>query len=400
MNKGCSIPVLLVRAGFIFFSSFIISLVSITGVEAQQIVTLHYIERVIDRPPVLSNLHALPEDQGLIGTRLGVADVNATGKFTKHEIKLVEHILQPEDSLADLADEINDKNIQIIANLPIDDLLELANYPWKSEFLIINSVETDNSLRSEKCHKSILHTIPSRAMLSDALAQFLLLKRWQKWFLVEGGHENDQKFASALRKSAKKFGAEIVEDKKWLFDADMRRNAQSEVPPFTQGSEYDVIVVADESGDFGDYLLYHTWYPRPVVGTHGMFPVAWHPVVEQYGATQLQNRFKKMAKRPMNDVDYAAWLAVSSLGEAVIRGNKKTASEVKKYLLSDAFRVAAFKGRALSFRTWSGQMRQPIPLVHRGAVVSMSPQPGFLHQRTELDTLGFDTNNVARCGEK
>ncbi|MEH6547788.1 MAG: ABC transporter substrate-binding protein, partial [Sneathiella sp.] len=308
MIERCSVPVMLGRALCIVFFLFVITSIFITNAGANPTVTLHYIERVIDRPPVLSNLHALPEDQGLFGARLGTADVNATGKFTNHEITLVEHILQPDDSLAALADEINAESMQIIANLPADDLLELANFPWKNDVVIINTIEKDNSLRSEKCHQNVLHTIPSRAMLSDALAQFLLLKRWQKWFLIEGGQVEDQQFASALRNSAKKFGAEIVGDKKWLFDADMRRNAQSEVPPFTQGSEYDVVVVADESGDFGDYLLYHTWYPRPVVGTHGMFPVAWHPVVEQYGATQLQNRFKKLANRPMNDVDYAAWL--------------------------------------------------------------------------------------------
>ena len=399
MKLGHPLPATLTRVICFVLSSFIFTLISFTSVRANPAVTLHYIERVIDRPPVLSNLHALPGDQGLFGARLGVADVNATGKFTNHEIRLVEHILQPLDSLVDLAAEINDESLLIIANLPIGDLLELAKFPWNGDILILNTVEKDDSLRSENCRENVVHTIPSRAMLSDALAQFLLLKRWQKWFLIEGGHENDQQFSKALRNSAKKFGAKIVEDKKWLFDADMRRNAQSEVPPFTQSSEYDVVVVADEAGDFGDYLLYHTWYPRPVVGTQGMFPVAWHPVVEQYGATQLQNRFKKMAKRPMNDVDYAAWLAVSSIGEALIRGNKKTAADVKTYILSDAFRVAAFKGRALSFRPWSGQMRQPIPLVHHGAVVSMSPQPGFLHQRTDLDTLGFDSGNIARCGE-
>ncbi|USG60311.1 ABC transporter substrate-binding protein [Sneathiella marina] len=393
-------PATLGKFLFIAFSYCVFTLIFVTGTKAEPTVTLHYIERVIDRPPVLSNLHALPEDQGLLGARLGVSDVNATGKFTNHEIRLIEHILEPEDNLSDLASKINGENIHIIANLPSADLLELANFPWKNEAVIINTVEKDNSLRREKCHKNVLHTIPSRAMLSDALAQFLLLKRWQNWFLVEGVHEGDRHFALALRDSAKKFGAKIVDEKKWVFDADMRRSAQSEVPPFTQGSEYDVVVVADESGDFGDYLLYHTWYPRPVVGTQGMFPTAWHPVVEQYGATQLQNRFKKLAKRPMNDVDYAAWLAVSSIGEAVIRGNKKSAIDIKTYLFSDAFRVAAFKGRALTFRPWSGQMRQPIPLVHRGAVVSMSPQPGFLHQRTELDTLGLDSSNVARCGEK
>jgi hypothetical protein len=36
------------------------------------------------------------------------------------------------------------------------------------------------------------------------------------------------------------------------------------------------------------------------------------------------------------------------------------------------------------------QLRQPILLSDGRTVVSISPQPGFLHQVTELDTLGLD----------
>jgi len=37
-----------------------------------------------------------------------------------------------------------------------------------------------------------------------------------------------------------------------------------------------------------------------------------------------------------------------------------------------------------------GQLRQPILLADARALVSVSPQPGFLHQYSELDTLGID----------
>jgi hypothetical protein len=35
-------------------------------------------------------------------------------------------------------------------------------------------------------------------------------------------------------------------------------------------------------------------------------------------------------------------------------------------------------------------MRQPVLLAGPRSLVSVSPQEGFLHQRTPLDTLGFD----------
>jgi ABC transporter substrate binding protein (PQQ-dependent alcohol dehydrogenase system) len=54
------------------------------------------------------------------------------------------------------------------------------------------------------------------------------------------------------------------------------------------------------------------------------------------------------------------------------------------------FSVAAFKGQRLTLRDWNLQLRQPILLADGRMVVSVSPQEGFLHQVSELDTLGVD----------
>src|SRR3712207_7940770 len=51
--------------------------------------------------------------------------------------------------------------------------------------------------------------ISSRAMLADGLAQYLVAKRWRRWFLVIGPHEGDRLYAQAVRRAAKRFGAEI-----------------------------------------------------------------------------------------------------------------------------------------------------------------------------------------------
>jgi ABC transporter substrate binding protein (PQQ-dependent alcohol dehydrogenase system) len=44
----------------------------------------------------------------------------------------------------------------------------------------------------------------------------------------------------------------------------------------------------------------------------------------------------------------------------------------------------------LTFRDWNGQLRQPVLIVAPRMLISVSPQEGFLHQVTELDTLGID----------
>jgi ABC transporter substrate binding protein (PQQ-dependent alcohol dehydrogenase system) len=166
---------------------------------------------------------------------------------------------------------------------------------------------------------------------------------------------------------------------------------QRQLPVFTQNApEHDVILVADESDVFGEYLPYQTWNPDLTAGTHGLVPTAWHRAHEQWAGTQMQNRFEKHAGRWMRERDYTAWLGVRALGEAVTRTNSNDPDVIRDYLRSDQFQLGAFKGEALSFRPWNQQMRQPILLAAPRILVSVSPQEGFLHQRTPLDTLGFD----------
>ncbi|MEM6491314.1 MAG: branched-chain amino acid ABC transporter substrate-binding protein, partial [Pseudomonadota bacterium] len=221
--------------------------------------------------------------------------------------------------------------------------------------------------------------------------QFLLKKRWSDVAMIVGPQPQDAAYAEALRASATKLGLSVVAEKDWRFDADMRRKAAQEVPLFTQDLEgHDVLLVVDEIGDFARYILFNAWSPRPVVGSEGLVATAGSPAVEQWGAAQLQNRFRKFAERSMGARDYAAWAAARSIGEAVTRAQTAEADALRDFILSDKFGLAGFKGRPLSYRAWNGQLRQPIPLAHPRALAALAPIEGFLHERTELDTLGVD----------
>ena len=112
--------------------------------------------------------------------------------------------------------------------------------------------------------------------------------------------------------------------------------------------------------------------------------------MEQWGATQLQNRFMKKFSRRMTALDMQAWSAARMIGEAVTRTKSGGAQAVRTYLLSPDFALAAFKGQKLTLRPWNLQLRQPILLSDGRNITSISPQEGFLHQVSELDTLGYD----------
>jgi len=374
-----------------------------TGQPTPATVDIAYLTQVVDHAPPLSLLDTVPADEGLQGARLGIDDNNTTGTFTQQKFVLSEVVVpQDEDVVAAFRKLAAAGQKVFVADLPRATLLAIADLPEAKGTVIFNVQARDDALRGADCRPNVLHVIPNRAMLADALAQYLAWKQWRRWYLIAGTGEGDKFYAEAIKRAAQKFGAKIVEERSYDGGSTARRTdtghalIQKQMPVLTQGADYDVLVVADESDLFGEYLPYRSFRPRPVVGTQGLVATAWHRTHEQWGGTQLQNRFEKLAKRPMTERDYAGWLAVRSVGEAATRTMKTDAASLETFIRGDDFGVAGFKGQKLSFRQWDGQLRQPILLAAARTLVSVSPQEGFLHQRSELDTLGFDQPE-AKC---
>ena len=359
-------------------------------------VPIAYLELEIERPPVLTNLDPIPADLGRMGAHLGLADNATTGGFMGHNYSLHDVVVPLGDDWLEAARAVLADHRIVVVNAPAEALLALADLPEAQSALIFNASAEAEALREGACRANLLHTMPSYAMRADALMQFLISKRWGDLVMITGQRESDMAFAEALRNSATKFGARIRAEKEWDMSSDMRRNIGQEFPVFTQDfPSHHVMLVADEAGDFGPFLEFNAWEPRPVAGSSGARPDAWSDRVEAYGAAQLQLRFKRLADRPMGAVDYAAWAAVRAVGEAVTRTGSNDAGEIRAYILSDAFELAAFKGAAITFRDWNGQMRQPMPVATKTALVAMTPMPGFLHEVSTLDTLGRDRPETA-----
>ncbi len=360
--------------------------------KAKQIINIAYLTQEQNVPAPLSNLDVFIKNKGVAGAELGIDDDNTTGEFTGQQYNLKNFIVPLDGNVTDTFNkEISNKFQYVVVNLPADQLNQLADLPAAKQMLLFDVATMDDALRNEQCRRNVLHILPSRAMRADALAQYMMKKRWAKWFLVIGPTQEDHLFADAIKRAAKRFGMEIVAEKPWEHTYDARRTAQSDVTVFTQtDDEYDVLVVADEQGQFGEYLDYRTWIPRPVIGTQGLIATSWHKTHEQWGAVQIQNRFKEKAGRWMEEQDYAAYLALRAIGEAATRTQSNDIISVKAYMLSDAFALNGYTGNPLSFRFWDGQLRQPVLLAAPRSLVAVAPIEGFLHPKTELDTLGYD----------
>lgn len=345
----------------------------------------------------LSNLDKKPKNLGIAGGVIAVKDNNTTGSFIGKKFHLTSFKSNKTKKVEQKIAMLVAQNYQhIVLDVPSDLLLSMSTKYNNKDVLFYNIGNKDNKLRNQDCRKNIIHIVPSYAMLADALAQFLVYKNWKKWLLITGQKANDKKFAEAIKKASKKFGGRIVKEKRWDFGPDSRRTAQKEIPVFTQGIDYDMLIVTDEIGEFGEYIIYQTWLPTLVSGTQGLVPTTWHKTHEKWGAAQLQSRFYKLYKRKMRALDYQVWLAIRGIGEAVTQTHSNHLATIKQYLFGNQFSIAGFKGRKLTLRSWNHQLRQPILLVSANSLVSVSPQKKFLHQYSNLDTLGLSKENT-RC---
>ena len=230
----------------------------------------------------LSLVEQPAENDGVAGARLAIEDNNTTGKFLNQHFTLEEIRLKDGEDVAKAATALAGRNGFIIADLPADALLKAADALRDRGTVLLNAGSIDDRLREQDCRANVIHVAPTRSMLADALAQYLVWKQWKRWLLVVGSHDNDKLYADALRRAATRFGAKIVQERTFEDTGGARRTdsgvtlIQRQMPVFTQQAPaYDVLVAADESEVFASYLPYRTWDPRPVAGSAGLVPTSW-----------------------------------------------------------------------------------------------------------------------------
>ena len=331
------------------------------------------------------------------GARVAIDESGFAGSTVGVEFKLKRRRAKSPARLAKSALAFVDAGVNyLLVDAPAELVDEVARATRDRDVLLFNVSARDDLLRQEQCRSHLLHVIPSHAMMTDALAQYLISKKWREVLVLTGPRPEDEQLTAAFNRSAKRFGIRIVEQRPFVLSNDPREREKNNVALLTAGADYDVVFVADTDGEFARDVPYQTVQPRLVVGSEGLAASAWHWAWERHGAPQLEKRFQKRAKRPMRDQDWAAWMAVKGVVEAVLRTGGGDFATVREYLLGDEIVLDGFKGNRLNFRPWNRQLRQPILLVTHNWVVDRAPLRGYLHATNNLDTLGFDERDT-RC---
>ncbi len=375
----------------------IVSLIPLPGaMAATDEVRLVYLSRSSDpyyrRNRAYTGLTLREHHRAIDGIEVGLLESRILARGIGITFKLQEVTVAPEQNINDtIRRRLENENGGIfILDLPIEDLRDAAGAFAAEKVLLFNVRHRDDSLRGADCSPVLFHTIASRAMLMDALAQYLFKKNWTEVLVLEGPGDVDAMWRAAFASSADKFRLKMVDTRPFVLSNDPRQRDQTNFALLTSAADYDVVFLADSVGEFGRYLPYQTKNARPVVGSEGLIPSAWHWTWERHGAPQLNQRFDRLAKRRMTGPDWAAWAAVKSIVTATLYSKSRDIMALRSALRSDDFRVDTYKGAPANFRPWDNQLRQSILLHTHNAVIARAPIDGFLHEKNNLDTLGID----------
>lgn len=331
------------------------------------------------------------------GAEVALREARFVGKAIGAEFAL-ERVAAPDaQALLAAADKLVREGVHyLLLDAPAPVVAELSRALRSREVLVFNVSAREDALRQAQCQPNLLHTVPAHAMQADALVQYLVSKKWRSVLVLEGPLPEDKLIAEAFQRSAKRFGLKIVATRPFVLSNDPRQRDQGNVALLTAGDDHDAVFVADSDGEFARGVPYRGVRPRPVVGSEGLVATGWHWAWERHGAPQLNGRLEKQAGRRMAESDWAAWMAVKAVVEAVVRTANAPFPKVAEYLRGAEITLDGFKGNRLGFRPWDNQLRQPMLLATHNAVIERAPIEGFLHPDNNMDTLGFDRRET-RC---
>lgn len=335
--------------------------------------------------------------------RMAVADVALELQELGVALKVKDVPLADAQALPKVLAELKAARVQhIVADLPPEVLTALVKFAPAAlgGAMILNVSADSDALRNEACSAVLLHTYPSRQMYTDALAQYLAARNWRKVLLLQGPLPEDQLQGAAMVLSAKRYGLKILQTKPFKLSGDPRERDLFNTRLLTNERDHEVVAVMDSQGEFARTLPYATQWPRPVMGSNGLMAMAWHPQWDRNGGPQISRRFQKLAKRPMQSQDWAAWMAVKVIAAVIAAEDPKAdvAKQLKQLRAGDVV-VDGNKGPGLTFRAWDGQLRQPIMLGHGDGVVGIAPLEGILHPTEVMDTLGTDQKE-SKCQQR
>jgi ABC-type branched-subunit amino acid transport system substrate-binding protein len=124
--------------------------------------------------------------------------------------------------------------------------------------------------------------------------------------------------------------------------------------------------------------------------------VAWDASLVRFGADTLNQRFHTRYGQAMSGESWTGWLAVKMLWESALRAKTAEPSALAALLTRDATRFDGHKGRALTFRAWDHQLRQPVYVLTGNSTIEIpAASNAGPSSALVLDELGVSADRTA-----
>ena len=239
---------------------------------AQPPVKIGYIRSAVPPRVPISLIERPAPDDGIAGAQLAIEDNNTTGRFMKQEFELVDAAVSDQQQAADALGGFAAGGIRfLVADLPAELLVPVADAAGGKRHA---GLQCERHGRQPARRSSAAPT-SSTSRRAGRCSPMRSPSTWpgrngRAGSSIVGSHPADEAYAAAIRRAAKRFGAEIVEERVFKDTGGARTTdtgtvqVQRQIPVFMQGApDHHVVVVADESEVFGAYMPFRTWTPAP-----------------------------------------------------------------------------------------------------------------------------------------
>ena len=169
--------------------------------------------------------------------KLAIKESKFTAKAKGFKFELDTHEASSLDQIPALIKRLEAEGVQFfLLDLPAAGV-EAAVQTSNNQSTLFNLSALDDSLRNQSCDANLIHMAPSRRMLTDALGQYLVSKKWRKVLVLHGDSAEDQNYLDSLQVSAKKFGLKLVDKRLYKLGSDPRQRYQNNIALLTAKGE-------------------------------------------------------------------------------------------------------------------------------------------------------------------
>jgi branched-chain amino acid transport system substrate-binding protein len=310
----------------------------------------------------------------IMGAQLGAEEADITaGMFGAKVELIIEDGVTPTNMPALVRKlSVPEHLTAVIAALDDPTTASLSAFTQQERLVCLNTTARGGDLRGEKCHRSTFHVEPDLAMYTYAMGQWLLQNNRKRWYsIVSEAGFGPEVYHRSRRFLQQHGGADLGRSVITSGQADYQ-----DVLAHLGAAEPEAVVVAltgDELRHFleqyrisglqtllaGIPLDMSALWQASFESLQGVWVTSWYHGLERFSARELNRRFYRRFEKPAEGFAWTNWAAVKLVMEGVLRSASTEVSALVSYLES-ASPFDGHKGRALTFRDWNHQLRQPL----------------------------------------